>query len=451
MKISVQKRQERAKVIEANKALSASLTGSKTEFTAEEQATFDGNLAKAKTLGIQISAHEAQEALEAEAGASTPAILIPELTGGGVVPPPRTITVPATVSQNSSLKVFKTREQAYKAGLFVAAVVLGKAWAINRVKANQAFDLNALQSEGINTDGGYLVPEEFSAEMIDLREKKGVFRQECRIIPMSRDTFTMGRRVSGLTAYPTAEGVGGTVSTKKIDRVGLVAQKWMVLATMTKELEEDAVIDEAENLFAEMAYALSAAEDDAGFNGDGSGTYSGIVGFKNALLASCKVTQTTSNTWAAQVLADINNLMSKIPDYTVPLNLKFYCNKAYYHQVLSRLAMAAGGVTGTEIVNGVEQGKFFGYPVVFVSSMPRATATTGICCYFGDLARASKMGVRRGVRLERTDQGVVGGVELFTTDEVGLKATERFDIKVHEVGTITSSDAGGPMAALITG
>lgn len=451
MKLSVQKRAELAKTIEANKTLSATLTGAKTEFTAEEQATFDANLAKAKTLKAQISAHEAQEALEAEASAVTPAILTPELSGGGVIAPERKIVIPATVSQNSSLKVFKTRLQAYKAGLFVAAVVLGKKWAQDRVRANQLFDLNALQSEGINTDGGVNVPEEFSSEMIDLREKKGVFRQECRIIPMSRDTFSMGRRVSGLTAYPTAEGASGTVSTRKMDRVNLVAQKWTVLATMTKELEEDSVIDEAENLFMEMAYALSAAEDDAGFNGDGTGTYSNIVGLKNALGASCKVTQGSSNTWAAQTLSDINNLMAKVPDYTVPLNLKFYCNKAYFDSVLARLAMAAGGVTSTEIVNGIVRGRFFGYEVVFVSSMPRVTATTGICLYFGDLGRAAKMGVRRGIRLERTDSGVVGGVELFTTDEVGLKATERFDIAVHERGTTTSTDAGGPMCALITG
>lgn len=441
MKFSMKLRAALAAIILANKNLSASLTGVKTEFSAEEQATFDANVAKAKNLKSQIATAEAQEAMEAEAEVVTPPIIPPSIEAP-------VIRLPAGVGKSASLKNFKTEMAAYRFGVFACALA-GFGWAKKR--AAQLFDMNALQSEGVNTDGGFMVPEEFGTELIDLREKKGVFRQECRIIPMSRDTFSMPRRATGLTAYFTDEGVAGTVSTATRDRIGLTAKKLMVLATLTKELDEDSIVSIGDWLMGEMAYALAAKEDDCGFNGDGTSTYGLITGLKNALGASCKVTQATSNTWATQVLADINNLMSKIPDYTVPLDLKFYCNKAYFHQVLERLAMAAGGVTSTEIVNGIQRGRFFGYPVVFVSSMPRVTATTGICLYFGDLGRAAKMGVRRGVTMSMTDQGSVGGVELFTTDEIGLKATERFDINVHERGTSSSTDAGGPIAALITG
>jgi len=446
MKFSMKLRAALAAVILANKNLSASLTGAKTEFTADEQATFDANVAKAKNLKSQITTAEAQEALEAEAEVVTPTIVAPSISGGGIEAP--AIRLPAGAGKTASLKNFKTEMAAYRFGVFACSLA-GFPWAKKR--AAQLFDMNALQSEGVNIDGGFMVPEEFGTELIDLREKKGVFRQHCRIIPMSRDTFSMPRRATGLTAYFVDEGVAGTVSTATRDRVSLTAKKLMVLATVTKELDEDAIVSIGDWLMGEMAYALAAKEDDCGFNGDGTSTYGMITGLKNALGASCKVTQITSNTWAAQVLADINALMAKIPDYTIPLDLKFYCNKAYFHSVLERLAMASGGASATEIVNGVQQGKFFGYPVIFVSSMPRVSATTGIVCYFGDLGRACKMGVRRGVTMSQTDQGVVGGVELFTTDEIGLKATERFDINVHERGTSTASDAGGPIAALITG
>lgn len=455
MKISQQKRAELAKVAARNKALAATLTGDKADFTAEEQTEFDNNLKRAETLKTQIKAHEAQEALEAEAVAPQTRI-IKEETGNVIVPEKGALVdlqgnvfkVPATVRANAALKVFKSREAAYKAGIFMAAVG-GFQWA--RKRATNLFDMQALQSEGVNTDGGYSVPEEISAEMIDLREKKGIFRQKSRIIPMSRDTFSMGRRVSGLTGYFVDEGVAGTVSTKKMDRVGLTAKKVAVIATLTKELNEDAIISWVENLFQESAYALASLEDDCGFNGDGTSTYGGIVGLKNALQASCKVTQATGTTWGAIVAADIANLQSKQPDYDVPTENEFYCNKAFYFNVLRRIAQAAGGTTGEMMVNGIPYGMYDGYRVNFVSSMPRVTASAHIPLYFGDLRLASKFGDRAGLRMEMTDQGVVGGVELFTTDEIGLKTIERFDINIHERGTTTSSDAGGPINALVTG
>ncbi len=454
MKVSQQKKNELAQVVAENKALAATLTGAKVDFTAEEQAKFTANKDRAMKLKDQITEFEAQEKLEDEAAALTPSKVSPPLPGGNATGAPAVERVKATLKRFGSLRNAKTELSAYRFAVLVGAAV-GQGWATKQVSKPEMFGSdwrqNALQSEGINTDGGYNVPEEFDPEMIDLREKYGVFRRECKIVPMARDTKTMGRRVSGLTAYPVAEAVAGTASTAKMDRVGLTAQKWMVLATLTKELNEDSAVNEGDRLMGEIAYAFATAEDNAGFNGDGTGTYSGILGLKNALGASCKVTQITSNTWATQVLADINNLMSKLPDFTQVMNPAFYCNKAYYDQVLARLAMAAGGVTSYEIVNGIVQGRFFGFPVHFVSSMPRATATTGICLYFGDLGAAAKFGDRRQSRIEMSDSAVVGGVSMFETDEIAIKGTERFDIVVHERGTSTASDAGGPMNALITG
>ena len=449
MKFSMKLRAALAALILANKNLSASLTGAKTEFTAEEQVTFDGNVAKAKALKSQIATAEAQEALEAEAEVVTPTIIVP--SAGIETPAP---TVKATYRRYGSLRNAKSEKSAYRFAILVGAA-LGIPFALKNVGKPELFGSdwkqNALQSEGSNTDGGYNVPEEFDPEMIDLRERYGIFRRECRIVPMSRDTKTLGRRVSGLTAYPVAEAVAGTVSTAKSDRVGLTAQKWMTLATMTKELSEDSAVNEGDRIMGEIAYAFATAEDNAGFNGDGTGTYSGITGLKNALGASCKVTQITSNTWATQVAADIAALMGKLPDFTQIMNPAFYCNKAYYENVLLRLAFGAGGVTAYEMVNGVMRGIYQGFPVHFVSSMPRVSATTGICCYFGDLGAAAKFGDRRQTRIEMSDSAVVGGVSMFETDEIAIKGTERFDINVHERGTSTSSDAGGPINALITG
>jgi HK97 family phage major capsid protein len=43
-------------------------------------------------------------------------------------------------------------------------------------------------SEGVNESGGFLVPEEFGNDLIDLREIYGVFRRNAKMVPMSSDT-----------------------------------------------------------------------------------------------------------------------------------------------------------------------------------------------------------------------------------------------------------------------
>ena len=43
-------------------------------------------------------------------------------------------------------------------------------------------------TENVNTSSGYLVPDEFQNDLIDLREQFGVFRRYAKIVPMASDT-----------------------------------------------------------------------------------------------------------------------------------------------------------------------------------------------------------------------------------------------------------------------
>jgi HK97 family phage major capsid protein len=66
------------------------------------------------------------------------------------------------------------------------------------------------QSEGVNSAGGYLVPEEFENRIIILRNAYGLARRDLRVVSMGRDTITTPKLVSGLTMYFTGEGVAPT-------------------------------------------------------------------------------------------------------------------------------------------------------------------------------------------------------------------------------------------------
>jgi HK97 family phage major capsid protein len=53
-----------------------------------------------------------------------------------------------------------------------------------------------------------------------------------------------------------------------------------VLTLMSSELDEDAAVSIGDILVGEMAYAFANSEDTAGFSGDGTSTYHGVVGLR---------------------------------------------------------------------------------------------------------------------------------------------------------------------------
>lgn len=294
-------------------------------------------------------------------------------------------------------------------------------------------------SEGINEAGGFLVPDEFETTIINLREKYGVFRQNARVVPMGRDTRWMPRRRTGLTAFWVGETKAGTESTQAFDQVQLIAKKMMVLTTMSTELDEDSMVNFGDDLANEIAYAFAKAEDDAGFSGDGTQTYGGVVGLKNAIGSAAVVDSGagTGDLTTQITQAGLGKLFSKLPEYA-SANAKLYCHKSIYHEVFERLAMGAGGVSAAEMGGGFAP-RYFGYPVVFAQALPASSTTTDgtVLAYFGDLAMGCYFGDRREMTVKLSDSAL----NAFEQDEMAVKGTQRADIVCANVGDATNAGA----------
>jgi HK97 family phage major capsid protein len=101
-----------------------------------------------------------------------------------------------------------------------------------------------------------------------------------------------------------------------------------------------------------------------------------------------------------------------------------------------RLATAAGGNTTRELAAGASEVQFMGYPVVFVEVMNNTTtaqtSTDGLV-YFGNIRQGVDFGDRRGVTMDMSREVA------FTTQQIAVLGTERFDIKVHDAGTASVS------------
>lgn len=298
-----------------------------------------------------------------------------------------------------------------------------------------------VQSEGVPSEGGVLVPPEFERMLIDLRETYGAFRRNVKIIPMGAETKQVARRTGGLTAYFIGEGAAGTQSSKAWDSVMLVAKKLMTLVTYSTEVAEDAVINLADDLAGEIAYAFALKEDNCGFIGDATSTYGGITGVVKALVPRVSATvasvagvqvQTGTGSFSGVVIGDFTKTIAKLPVYADTPNAKWYMHKTFYSSIPQALMAAAGGNNWRDLAAGPSGTSFLGYPVEFAQVLPFTWAANTIYALFGDLGLAAKMGDRRQTTLF-TDP-----YSLSANDQIQIRGTERFDINVHDVGDGTT-------------
>ena len=173
-------------------------------------------------------------------------------------------------------RIFKDEETARDVGMWCRATIYDDA-AAQAYCARHKMPITRAASEGIGIAGGFLVPAPMQNSIIVLREERGIFRRNARVLGMTSDSASQPRRTGGLTAVFAAEATAATESSAAWDSVGFVGKKLLALTRASSELDEDA-IGLAEQITSEIAYAFASKEDDCGFNGDGTSTYGGIRG-----------------------------------------------------------------------------------------------------------------------------------------------------------------------------
>jgi len=420
--------------------------GETRDLSDDESVKYDEMKAEAESVKASIVRAEEVQAMEA-------AMAQPQERKISAVNPnevPNT-HVTAVRQRYSKLKAFKGKDaedKAYRAGQWAMASLFDSEKAKTYCRDNGIQIQNAAGGD-VNTKGGFLVPEEFNQTIIDLRESYGVARQECNVIPMARDTLTIPRRTGGLTAYFTDENPGSAITESDLawDNVSLTARKLATLSRMSSEINEDSIINFADTLANEIAYAFATKEDDCVFNGDGTSTYGGIVGVRpkiidgNHTVGAVDVATATHNIFSEIDATDLATLMAALPKYALP-TAKWYISQAGYSMVFERLVQAAGGNTINDMSAGATL-RYMGYPIVISQSMPAGVATdydAVAMLLFGDLRMAATLGDRRGTTV------AVSNDRYFDTDQIGIRGTERFDANVHDLGDTSTA---GPIVALI--
>lgn len=349
--------------------------------------------------------------------------------------------------------------RAYRFGMWAMAMIsetgsipYRNAAAVNFCRDNGLMNTGHGEGGADTTGAHVLVPDEFGTDLILLRERYGVARQLLNVVPMSSDTKTEPRQLSGLTAYFTAENAAITESTMSFDNVTLVAKKLAVITRMSNELNADNVLGLADRLIGEIAYAFANKEDECAFNGTGTSTYGGMTGIRTRLDELTAGTAPglvlgSGNLWSELVLSDFNKVIGALPAYADIPGVGWVCHKTFEHTVMQKLAYAAGGVLASEIIGGIRRNTFLGYPVYTSQVFPSTEANSQIPVIFGALSLGAMFGARGGESIAFSTEATVGGQSMWERDQIGVRGTERFDVVVHDYG---SASAAGPIVGLET-
>lgn len=133
---------------------------------------------------------------------------------------------------------------------------------------------NILQ-EGVDGDGGYLVPEEYDKRLIEVLEGENIMRG------LATTITTSGQHKINIAATKPAaawieEGGALTFGGATFDQIYLDAYKLHVAIKVTEELLYDNAFGLENYIITQFGKALANAEEDAFLNGDGTGKPTGI-------------------------------------------------------------------------------------------------------------------------------------------------------------------------------
>lgn len=338
-------------------------------------------------------------------------------------------------------------ECAYRSGMWLMASVYGQDKA-RRWCAERGIDTQQrVMQTGVNTLGGFLVPQEMEQSIIDLREQYGLARRLARRRPMMSDTKSIPRRTGGITAYFIEEdNAGVTASDKGWDNINLVAKTLAALTLVSKNLEEDAIIDVVDDLAQELAYAFAKKEDQCWLIGDGTSTYGGMQGLLtkfNATAYASRFNATTNHDTMGEYDAiDLAGTRAVVADMPMIQGPSWIVSKAFAESVFNRLKAAAGGNTAQTRLPGGPMYDYLGDPAYtseIMPSDPTADESDTTVALYGDYTNSSSFGDRRGIIIEVLRERYAEKLQL------GILGHERFQIVNHDLGTTAVK---GPVGAL---
>ena len=345
-----------------------------TDLSAEEQTAIDGYLATAEGLNAAIASQ--QRLIEAERSVAGTALELPD---------------DARIEAGAPNLLQDPQRGFAHFGAFLGAV---RGAAIRPSAVDERLSLSAAAAstyanESSGADGGFLVPPQYSSEIMSVIDGTESLFNRVRQIPVAGNTFMLP--VSEETAHGTTgvqsywDGEADTITQTKpvFQNREIKLNRLTALVPVTEEALEDAnALGAWVQMMAgeRMAFKVS----DAILNGNGVGMPLGI------LSAGCLVTVTKETSQAASTVlaANVLKMYSRMPAAN-RMRAVWVINQDV-EPLLPQMSVAVKNVAGTENVGGFpvyvppggitgnQYGTLLGRPIVMTESAPALSSAGDI-------------------------------------------------------------------------
>jgi HK97 family phage major capsid protein len=265
-------REKRAKAWDAAKVFLDSRRGNDGLISPEDTVTYDKMEEEVINLGKEIDRLERQVALDLE---------LSKPVNSPIVNKP---------SQNNEIKTGRATDE-YKASFWKA------------MRNKLSYDVQNALEVGTDSEGGYLVPDEFERTLIEALEEENIFRGLANVIT----TSSGDRKIPVVASKGTASWVDeeGEIpeSDDAFNQVSIGAYKLATLIKVSEELLNDSVFNLQSYIAKEFGRRIGAKEEEAFFTGDGTGKPTGIFNTLNG--AQLGVTAASATAITADEIMDL--------------------------------------------------------------------------------------------------------------------------------------------------
>ncbi len=272
-------REKRAKAWEAAKAFLDSHRKENGVLSAEDDAAYTKMEQEITDLGKEIERLERQEALDAELNRPVNRPLTAKPMSGGIG------------DDGAEDKTGRASDDYRK-----------NFWNAMRSKVPMPNVTNALQI-GTDSEGGYLVPDEYERTLVEALEEENIFRQMAKVI----QTSSGDRKIPVVASRGTASWIDEEGAFPESDgsfgQVSIGAYKLGTMIKVSEELLNDSVFDLQSYISREFARRIGAKEEEAFFTGDGTGKPLGVLAATGG--AETGVTAASSTAVTADELMDL--------------------------------------------------------------------------------------------------------------------------------------------------
>lgn len=287
-------------------------------------------------------------------------------------------------------------------------------WNAMRQKVVRPEVMNALQV-GTDSEGGYLVPDEFEHTLVEALQEENIFRKLAHII----QTASRDRKIPVVASKGTASWVDEegsiTESDDSFGQVSIGAYKLGTLIKVSNELLNDSVFPLEGYISKEFARRIGAKEEDSFFNGDGDGKPVGI--FHSTGGAQVGVTAASTSAITADEIIDLFYSLG------APYRKKavWVLNDATVKSI-RKLKDGNGNYLWQPALTADTPDTLLGRPVYTSTSVPTIASGAKVIA-FGDFS-FYWIADRQGRIFKKLS-------ELYaTTDQTGFVATQRVDGKL---------------------